>query len=90
MVQHYGMDFSILEEHYVYILECYDGKFYTGYTSNLEQRIQQHKNGLSTYTKSRLPIKLVHFERFKDKKVALKREKTIKKMSRYEKTLLIP
>ncbi|MST03969.1 MAG: GIY-YIG nuclease family protein [Candidatus Pacebacteria bacterium] len=49
--------------YYVYILESLlDKKRYIGYTSNLKRRIEEHKNGKSFSTKSRLPIKLIYFE----------------------------
>lgn len=44
----------------VYILLCNDGSFYTGCTSNLEQRLFQHQEGhFPGYTHSRRPLKLV-------------------------------
>ncbi len=44
---------------YTYIVECGDGSLYTGWTNNLEKRIQAHKAGKGAkYTKSRLPVKL--------------------------------
>lgn len=50
---------------YVYILQCCDGSFYTGWTNNLENRINAHNSGKGAkYTKSRLPVKLVYFESF--------------------------
>ncbi len=65
---------------YVYILksEKFD-KFYIGYTSNLEDRINRHKHGRSKYTSSILPVDLIYFETFETKSLALKREKEIKR-----------
>lgn len=75
---------------YVYIVECSDGTFYTGWTNNLEKRIEMHSNGTGAkYTKGRGPVKLVYYEIFADKKDAMKREYAIKKLSRKEKILLI-
>lgn len=80
------------EKHYVYILLCSDDTLYTGYTNNLEKRIQQHnesKEG-AKYTRSRRPCKLVYHEEFDDKSEALKREYFIKhKMMKSEKLALI-
>lgn len=46
---------------YTYIVECGDGSLYTGWTNNLEKRIQAHNAGKGAkYTKSRLPVKLVY------------------------------
>lgn len=48
-----------MKTYWVYILECKDGSFYTGSTSNLEKRISEHNFGaIEGYTKSRRPVKL--------------------------------
>jgi putative endonuclease len=68
---------------YVYIVECSDGTFYTGWTNNLEKRIHMHSNGVGAkYTKGRGPVKLLHYEEFEEKKDAMKREYEIKKLTR--------
>ena len=75
---------------YVYIVECSDGTFYTGWTNNLEKRIAMHSNGLGAkYTKGRGPVKLMHYEEFEDKKDAMKREYEIKQLTRKAKIMLI-
>ena len=75
---------------YVYIVECSDGTFYTGWTNNLEKRIYMHSNGTGAkYTKGRGPVKLMYYEEFEDKKDAMKREYEIKKLTRKAKILLI-
>lgn len=75
---------------YVYIVECSDGTFYTGWTNNLEKRIAMHSNGVGAkYTKGRGPVKLMHYEEFEDKKDAMKREYEIKKLTRKAKITLI-
>lgn len=75
---------------FVYILECSDGTFYTGYTDNVEKRVAVHnsKKG-AKYTRSRLPVKLVYFEEQPTKSDALKRENEIKKLTRTQKQQLI-
>ncbi|WP_240649006.1 GIY-YIG nuclease family protein [Anaerosphaera multitolerans] len=77
-------------KYFVYIVQCSDGTLYTGYTNNLEKRIQTHneKKG-AKYTKSRTPVKLKYFESFEDKSKAMKREYEIKKLKREEKLTLI-
>ena len=74
----------------VYILQCGDKKFYTGYTSNLEQRLEDHKKGSVTSTKNRLPVKLIYYEASINQKDALHREKYLKTSwgKRYIKTRL--
>lgn len=75
---------------YIYILECSDKTLYTGWTNNLEKRIKTHSKGKGArYTRARLPVKLVYFEKYNDKISAQKREYEIKQMSRKEKLKLI-
>ncbi len=75
---------------FVYILECSDGSLYTGWTSNLEKRVERHNQGkASKYTRSKRPVLLKYFELCQDKSEALKREAEIKKMKRAEKLLLL-
>ena len=72
--------------HYVYVLRCADDTLYTGWTTNLDKRIQAHndKKG-AKYTKSRTPVALFYYEEFETKSEALKREAAIKKLTRIEK-----
>lgn len=75
--------------HYVYVLRCADDTLYTGWTTNLDKRIQAHndKKG-AKYTKSRTPVALFYYEEFETKSEALKREAAIKKLPRIEKLKL--
>jgi putative endonuclease len=71
---------------FVYILLCQDGSFYTGITTNLSQRLLDHKNGKGgAYTRSHKPIKFIYTEELPDKSSALKREHQIKSWSRQKK-----
>lgn len=75
---------------YVYIVECHDHTYYTGWTTNLEHRIKSHNDGNGAkYTRARRPVKLIYFEELPDKKQALKREYAIKQLTRKQKELLI-
>lgn len=75
---------------YVYILRCNDNTLYTGYTVNLDKRIQKHNRGLGAkYTRGRLPVELVYFEEVDSKSEALKREYFIKSLKRNQKLDLI-
>lgn len=75
---------------YVYILRCKDNSLYTGYTVDLHRRLSQHAQGTaSKYTRSRLPIRLVYFEKHPTKHLATKREYEIKRFSKTKKELLI-
>jgi len=71
---------------YCYILECADGTYYTGWTTDPERRVKQHNKGVGArYTKTRRPVKLVYLEEQPDKVTAMKRERAIKTLSRKKK-----
>ena len=75
---------------YVYILRCGDDSLYTGWTNNLDKRIQMHAEGKGAkYTRARLPVELVYFEEYEDTIEAMKREYAIKQLKRKEKLMLI-
>lgn len=60
---------------FIYILESLqDGKFYTGSTVDLKRRLEQHRSGKVKSTKSRLPVKLVYFEKLESELKARQRE----------------
>lgn len=64
---------------YTYILQSKkDNMYYTGYTSDLKQRIIQHNKGAVPSTKNRRPFKLIYFEACKNQKDAIHREKYLK------------
>ena len=74
---------------FCYIVECSDGTFYTGWTTDPERRVQQHNKGIGArYTKTRRPVKLVYVESQPDKVTAMKRERAIKALSRQQKMKL--
>lgn len=75
----------------VYILKCKDKTFYTGITTDLKRRVDEHNCSPlgAKYTRGRRPVKLVYSRRAKDKSKAAKLEYEIKKMSRREKMDLI-
>ena len=71
---------------YCYIIECSDGTYYTGWTTDPERRLAQHNKGTGArYTKTRRPVKLVYLEEQADKRTALKRERAIKALPRKKK-----
>jgi putative endonuclease len=75
---------------YCYILECCDGTYYTGWSTNPERRLTQHNRGAGArYTRSHLPVRLVYVEKQLDKVSALKRERAIKTLTRSQKQKLI-
>ena len=75
---------------YTYIVKCSDKTFYTGWTNDLEKRIEMHNSGKGAkYAKARLPVELVYYEAFDTKEEAMSREWHIKRLSRSEKQKLI-
>lgn len=80
-----------MKTYYVYILKCSDGTYYTGFTSNLEQRFLDHKTGKhkDSYTYFRRPVSLVLYCEFTDPKMGIAAEKQIKKWSKSKKEALI-
>ena len=75
---------------YLYILKCADGTYYTGSTKDIELRLHQHQAGEgSSYTKRRLPVKLIYVEEFPRVDEAFYREKQVQGWSRKKKDALI-
>ena len=75
---------------YTYMLKCSDGSFYTGWTNDLRKRVRTHAAGKgSRYTRSRLPVALVYFEEYEEKREAQSREVLLKQMSHSEKEDLV-
>lgn len=79
-----------MKENVTYILECSDNTLYTGWTNNIEKRLEAHNSGQGAkYTRGRTPVKLVYLEVWNTKQEAMQREAFIKKMSRAQKEVLI-
>ncbi|MDR1017579.1 MAG: GIY-YIG nuclease family protein [Lachnospiraceae bacterium] len=76
---------------FVYILRLNDDSLYTGWTNNLEKRMETHKAGKgSKVVRAKLPFELVHVEKYNTKEEAMKREYEIKhKLSKKEKEELV-
>ena len=75
---------------YCYILECADGTYYTGWTTDPERRVNQHNKGIGArYTKTRRPVKLVYLEEQQNRTDAMRRELAIKKLKRVQKSKLV-
>ncbi|NHM14910.1 hypothetical protein GMI68_09115 [Eggerthellaceae bacterium zg-886] len=81
---------SAAGSYWVYVVECADGTLYTGYTTDVERRVQEHNSGQGAkYTRSRRPVSCVHAEELPDKSAALRREAAVKRMTRAAKLRLI-
>ncbi len=75
---------------YTYIVRCSDGTFYTGWTNDLSKRLNAHNSGKGAkYTRSRTPVSLVYYEAFQTREEAMRREYSIKQLSRKDKLALM-
>ncbi|MDQ6472138.1 GIY-YIG nuclease family protein [Flavobacterium sp. LHD-80] len=77
--------------YYVYILKCSDNSYYTGFTNNIERRLNEHNYGLNVtcYTFDRRPLELVFYTEFNDVNQAIAFEKQVKGWSRKKKEAII-
>lgn len=76
---------------FVYVVRCSDDSLYTGITTNINRRIEEHNtsNKGAKYTRTRRPVKLEYKEIYVDRSTASKREYAIKKLTRKQKLNLI-
>ena len=76
--------------YFVYLLKCKDTTIYTGITTNLERRFEEHKKGMGArYTRGHKVGKIVYFERKRNRSTASKREAEIKSWTRAQKLMFI-
>jgi len=74
---------------FVYIIEASDNKYYTGITTDLDRRFQQHLTGKGAkFFRGRKPVKFVYTENNHDRSSASSRESQIKTLTRKEKEKL--
>lgn len=74
----------------VYIARCRDGSLYTGITTNLERRLEEHNSGCgAAYTRSKMPVMIVYMEQAADRSGAQQRERAIKRLTRAQKERLV-
>ena len=74
----------------VYMLRCADGSLYTGWSTNVQRRLADHRRGrASRYTASRLPVQLALVVPVADRSAALREEARIKRLDRASKLALI-
>lgn len=72
------------------MLECRDGTFYTGWTTDLSARLADHQSGRGArYTRSRRPVRLVYSEELPTSNDARRREAAIKRLKRPAKLKLL-
>ena len=71
---------------YMYVVECRDGSYYTGYTTDVKKRITVHNSGKGAkYTRARLPVKLIYAQGFDSKEEAMSAEGLLKRKKRAQK-----
>jgi len=77
--------------YFVYIVQCSDETLYTGITTDVKRRVEEHNNSEkgAKYTKLRRPVSLVYTETAENRSEASKREYALKKLSRTQKLELI-
>lgn len=80
-----------MNEWVVYILQCKDGSFYTGITTDIERRLYEHNysNKAAKYTRGRRPVKLVYQIGCKNRAAATKLEYKVRNLNRWEKQKLV-
>jgi len=80
----------MIKKWYLYILECYDGTYYTGITDCLPKRLAAHNAGKGAkYTRGRGPLILRYTEECADRSAASKRECQVKRLTRRQKESLM-
>ena len=79
-----------MKRNYTYMVKCSDGTLYTGWTTDLEHRVKAHNDGEGAkYTRSRRPVELVYYEEYATKAEVMKREYSIKQLTRKQQEKLI-
>lgn len=77
--------------YHLYIVRCRDGTFYTGITTSITRRMDEHNHSPkgAKYTRARRPVVLVYQRRFRNRKNASIAEAKVKSLTRVEKNSLI-
>ena len=75
---------------YVYMLRCADDTLYTGITTDIARRVEEHNTSprAAKYTRVRRPVTLAYSEKCSDRSTAAKREWELKQLSKHEKEAL--
>lgn len=75
----------------LYMLQCADGTLYTGITTDMNRRLEEHNSSLlgAKYTRARRPVELVYQKTYENRSQASVEESLVKKLSRAEKLELI-
>ena len=85
----FGVQQQVCKEYWVYMACCANGTLYTGYTTNVQQRIAAHNAGLGgRYTRSNRPVVLLAVWRFNSRAEAMRAERSIKRLPHEKKLAL--
>jgi len=77
---------------FLYLIRCRNGRLYTGITTDVERRFEEHNSGDkkgSKYLRGKAPLKLVMKKRIGDRSMALRVEAKVKKLPKIKKELLV-
>lgn len=75
---------------YTYLVQCADGSYYAGWTTDLEARVRAHNAGQGArYTRGRRPVHLVYWEFQPTRNAAQRREAALRRLSRDQKAALV-
>ena len=81
-----------MNDWFLYLIRCKNGKLYTGITTDVERRFEEHessdKKG-SKYLRGKAPLKLVLKKKVGNRSMALKIEAKVKKLPKTKKELLV-
>ena len=78
--------FTMDHKAFMYVVECRDGSYYTGYTTDIKKRVAVHNSGKGAkYTRARLPVKLIYAQGFASKEEAMSAEALLKRKKRPQK-----
>ena len=79
------------DEWYMYVLECADGTYYTGITTDVKRRLYEHNNTSrgAKYVKPRRPVAVIYSIDFPNRSKAAKAEYRFKKLAREQKAKVI-
>lgn len=74
------------KQYFMYVLYCVDHTLYTGYSTDVEKRLNTHNAGKGAkYTQRRLPVYLLYAKEYSTKSEAMSAEARFKQQTRKQK-----
>ena len=76
---------------FLYVVHCSDGTLYTGVTTDVKRRVDEHNVGIrgAKYTAARRPVRLIYVSYYVNRSGAQKAEHKFKKLTRKQKNEVI-